>query len=156
MLITSNYLIKAFRKVEPLWYPGIWILCTYMCLAGEISSTAVLYLENFPAKEKPTKQEQSGAQRESSKWNKCLQFLAVLGDYSTTAFQKTACNIWHVLLKVILLVTIRKWGTNKEKLISKLLKPGSLVLGSYPWFSHRLQAAGVHYLITLHTLVLLP
>lgn len=78
-----------------------------MCFDGDISSTAVLKLENFPAKQK-TKQGQSDAQRESSKWNKCLQFLAVLGAYSTAAFQETTYIIQYVLLKVILLLTVKK------------------------------------------------
>lgn len=75
-------------------------------LDGDISSTAVLNLENFPAKQKKTKQ--SDAQRESSKWNKYLRVLAVLRAYSTSAFQETTCIIQYVLLKVILLPTLRK------------------------------------------------
>lgn len=118
-----------------LWYPRILILSTYLCLDGEISSTAVLNPDNFSAKQKSAKQEQCDAQRAASG--------TVLGAYSTTAFQKAACIIQNVLLKVIFLVTIRKRGTNKKKLISKLLKPCSPIFGSYPWFPHRWKAAGV-------------
>jgi len=46
-------------------------------------------------------------EKAASGTNAC-RFLAVLGDYSTTAFQKTACNTHDVLLKIILLIIIRK------------------------------------------------
>lgn len=137
MLITSNYLIKAFRKVGPLRYPGILILCTYVCLNGKISSAAVLYLENLPAKEK-----QQNKNKVMHKEKAAVVFGSI-GWLQDNCISKTACSIQYVLSKLTLLITIRKWGANKEKLISKLLKPRSLVLGSYSWFSQRLRAAGV-------------
>lgn len=62
--------------------------------------------------------------------------LAVLGDYSTSI-----CIIQYVWLKVILLVTVKKQRAKRKKILRKVLKPSSLILGSYPYFSHRSQAA---------------
>lgn len=61
----------------------------------------------LPKKNQQNKNKVMHKEKAASGTNAC-KFLAVLGDYSPIAFQKTACNIQYVLLKVTLLVTIRK------------------------------------------------
>lgn len=66
-------------------------------------------------------------------------FLAVLGNYSATA-----CIIQYVLLKTILLATVRKWRANRKKNDKQVLATQfSPRPGSYRWFSHWPQDEGV-------------